>query len=151
MGMIERQQHGPPARQLYVASAAAYTPAASAYSPYLDNGMIERSLAALQQTTTEIMGDTAPEATPPLSSYAHAEGDMVLNDPEVTADDAEPQSPNLSDIIGSETPSEDDGDDDDEDEDFDPNRRGTSLVVPKHREVKGFGMRTRRSIGKAKR
>ncbi|OCT47228.1 hypothetical protein CLCR_02424 [Cladophialophora carrionii] len=150
-GMIERQQHGPPARQSFEASAATYTPAASSYSPYLDNGMIERSRAALQQTTTEIMGDTATEATPPLSSYAHAESDMVRDDPEVTVDDAEPLSPNLSDIIGSETPSEDDGDDDDEDEDFDPNRRGTSLVVPKHREVKGFGMRTRRSIGRAKR
>ncbi|EXJ57515.1 hypothetical protein A1O7_07863 [Cladophialophora yegresii CBS 114405] len=144
-----RQQSFPQAQQSYLASAAAYTPADSADLPYFDMEMYERTCAAPQQTTTAMMGTTSAEATPPLSSDASAEGDMILDDSEVTADDVEPQSSNLSDIIGSETPSEDDGEDDDDDEEFDPNRRGTGLKVPKHQEVRGFGMRRRRSSGRA--
>jgi hypothetical protein len=148
-GMTEQQQHFLPAPQSHVTSAAFDTLAASVESPDPDDDTIGMSRAPYQQTRTAVMGTTTSDATPSLSSDPSAEGDLDPDNHEVRPDDIEPQSPSLSDIIGSETPSED-SEDDDKDEDFDPRTNGANLKVPKHGEVRGFGMRTRRSSGRAR-
>ncbi|KIW80677.1 hypothetical protein Z517_07293 [Fonsecaea pedrosoi CBS 271.37] len=59
------------------------------------------------------------------------------------------KSPTLSDLIGSETPSENDDDDTDGDYDFDP--KSPSPEPPKHRDVKSFGQRNRKGSRRTRR
>ncbi|OAP56435.1 hypothetical protein AYL99_09614 [Fonsecaea erecta] len=77
------------------------------------------------------------EPTPPYQPE-----DEMLQD--VSSPVAPPaKSPTLSDLIGSETASEDNGNGADDDSDFDP--RSRSPRPPQHRDVQGFGRRSRRT------
>ncbi|KIW93826.1 uncharacterized protein Z519_05141 [Cladophialophora bantiana CBS 173.52] len=114
--------------------STAFTPTASLGEADLDRDMIEDTRLT---TPWEPPARVQDEPTPPY----HPDDEMLLN--ECRGLTPQPvQSPTLSDLIGSETPSEKGDDDSDGDGDFDP--RSSFSQPPTHRNVKGFGQRNRR-------
>ncbi|EXJ67690.1 uncharacterized protein A1O5_09036 [Cladophialophora psammophila CBS 110553] len=114
--------------------STAFTPATSLGEADFDREMVEDTRLI---TPWEPQARMLDEPTPPY----HPEDEMLLN--ECGGPTPQPvKSPTLSDLIGSETPSEKGDDDSDRDGDFDP--RNSSSQPPTHRNVKGFGQRNRR-------
>ncbi|KIX99727.1 uncharacterized protein Z520_04363 [Fonsecaea multimorphosa CBS 102226] len=116
-----------------------FTPTASIGEADLHRDMVHDTQLAKQLEPHRIVQD---EPTPPY----HPDDEMLLQDSgEQVAQRV--KSPTLSDLIGSETPSEEDDASADGDSDFDP--RSRSSQPPTHRDVKGFGGRKRRASGRS--
>ena len=133
------------ASQPYFKSVAAFTPAPT---PDEDD-IVHDQIEVIRNTRPGITAKFSNGPTPPAEADADEDQEM-LDDNGFPSDEAQPATPTLSDIIGSETPSEEEVDDEDDgDWDFDP--KSPSPPPPAHREVKGFGMRTRRLSSRARR
>ena len=110
---------------------------------YANSSSVLGSSPSLHGTEADLdEEESSPQRSSSVSIFQTSS--ELEDDPIDASEVAPPESPTLSDLIGSETSSEaDDGD-------CAFNPRSKAPAVPDYRQIKGFGMRTRQSLGRAK-